>query len=69
MLSFSPEEVIIGTLSSGPYMWLVVFWFRKAQMGRKNKSRFNKVIDRAAEEGRVKLPEKSYTPEEPEGYF
>ena len=67
MLSFSPEEVVIGALSSGSYMLLVVFCFRKAQLGRKNRSRFDKVIDLAAEEGKVNLPEKSFFPPETPG--
>ena len=66
MLSFSPEEVIIGALSSCSYMMIVVFWFRKAELGRKNKSRFDKVVEKAAEEGQIKLPEKSFKPNEPE---
>ena len=65
MLSFSPEEVVIGALSSGSYMLLVVFCFRKAELGRKNKSRFDKVIASSADEGKVKLPEKSFKASEP----
>lgn len=65
MLSFSPEEVVIGSLSSLSYMLLVVFLFRKSQLGRKNKSRFDKVIEREAEAGKLYLPEKSFTAPEP----
>ena len=65
MLSFSPEEVLIGVFSSVTYvtyMVLIVFCFRKAEQGRKNKSRFDNVIHTAADEGKVKLPETTFKP-------
>ena len=68
MLSFSPEEVLIGAFSSFTYVtWMIfiVFCFRKSEQGRKNKSRFDKVIEEAADEGKVKLPESSFKPPEP----
>ena len=76
MLQFSWEEISVGILSSMiilPPVILIVMLFRKSIPGGKNKSRFDKVIEEAAEADLVSLPEKSYerTPnakDKPEGW-
>ena len=68
MLNLSTKEVISGTMASLTYVtWMVfiAFCFKKAEPGRKNKSRFDKVIEEASQEGKVKLPEKTFKPDEP----
>ena len=63
IINLSPEEVSAGITSSiivlGPVI-LMILLFRKAIPGSKRESRFDKVIKEAAEQGLVKLPEKSY---------
>ena len=68
MLSFSTEEVLIGVLSAASYvtwMIIIVFCFRKSRRGRGRASRFDSVIQAAAQQGRVSLPEKMFTAPEP----
>ena len=43
-----------------PAVILMVCLFRKSIASSKNKSRFDKVVIEAAEEGRIALPDKSY---------
>ena len=63
MLNLSTKEVVSGTMASLTYVtWMVfiAFCFKKAEPGRKNKSRFDKVIEEASADGKVALPDKSY---------
>ena len=63
MINLSPEEVTAGITSSvivfGPAI-LMICLFRKAIPASKRPSRFDKVIQEAAEAGLLILPEKSY---------
>ena len=68
MLNLSGKEVGSGVISSITYvswMVLIAFCFKKAEQGRRKKSRFDKVIEEAAQDGKVVLPEKSFSPDEP----
>ena len=63
MLTFSKEEIVAGVISSlivlGPVILLVCL-FRKTVSSRKKRSRFDKVITEAAEQGMFELPAESY---------
>ena len=68
IVTFSPEEISAALTSSIIVILptiLLMLLFRKAVKGTdeqsKNPSRFDKVVQEAAEEGRIILPEKSYT--------
>ena len=67
ILTFSKEEISAGVISSlivlVPVIILICL-FRKAVPSKKNRSRFDKVIEEAAQEGRVDLPAKSFKREE-----
>ena len=63
MLEFSKEEIVEGIFSSliilGPVI-LMVCLFRKSIPSSKNKSRFDKVVEEAAQDGRINLPDRTY---------
>ena len=69
MINLATKEVLAGMTASITYVsWMVIiaFCFKKAEMGRKNKSRIDKVVEEASQEDKLKLPEKSFQPEEPD---
>ena len=71
MINLSTHEFGAGMAASITYVsWMVFicFCFKKSERGRSNNSRFDKVIDEAKQEGKVKLPEQSFDPPEPEKY-
>ena len=68
IINLSTDEVVSGLVSGIIYIaWMsfIAFCFKKAEQGRKNKSRIDKVVEEASNDGRVNLPEKSFSPEEP----
>ena len=71
MINLSTDELGAGVAASITYVsWMVFicFCFKKSEGGRSKTSRFDKVIEEAQQEGKVKLPEQSFDPPEPEKY-
>ena len=69
MIQLSTKEAGAGAMASLTYVtWMVFicFCFKKSERGRNNTSRFDKVIEESQQEGKVKLPEQSFDPPEPE---
>ena len=67
ILTFSPEEISAGLTSSIIVILptiLLMYLFRKTVKGTtdesKNPSRFDKVVEEAAEEGKIILPDQSF---------
>ena len=63
LLEFTKEEIGTGLISSLiilPPVIIMVLLFRKGRAGTKHKSRFDKVVEEAAEKGLINIPEESF---------